>query len=38
MAATARALAESDEEFVRRVNEHLYRGKGPDYFDLVACS
>ncbi|MGO9320517.1 MAG: SIR2 family protein [Solirubrobacteraceae bacterium] len=33
MAATARVLAGSDEEFVKRVDEHLYRGKGPDYFD-----
>jgi hypothetical protein len=33
MAATARALATSDKEFVKRVNHDLYRGKGPDYFD-----
>lgn len=33
MAATARVLAGSDVEFVKRVDEHLYRGKGPDYFD-----
>jgi SIR2-like domain len=33
MAATARALAASDKEFVDRVNQNLYRGKGPDYFD-----
>jgi len=33
MAATARVLAGSDKEFVKRVDEHLYRGKGPDYFD-----
>jgi hypothetical protein len=33
MAATARALATSDKEFVKRVNYYLYRGKGPNYFD-----
>ena len=33
MAATARVLAGTDKEFVERVDEHLYRGKGPDYFD-----
>ncbi len=33
MAATARALATTDEEFVKRVNHDLYRGKGRDYFD-----
>jgi hypothetical protein len=33
MAATARVLAGSDEEFVKRVDELLYRGKGPDHFD-----
>jgi hypothetical protein len=33
MAATARVLAGSDVEFVKRVDEHLYRGRGPDYFD-----
>ena len=33
MAATARALAGRDEEFVRRVERHLYRGKTPDQFD-----
>jgi len=33
MAATARALAGRDEEFVRRVERHLYRGKGPEHFD-----
>jgi hypothetical protein len=33
MAATARALAGSDEEFVERVEQHLYRGKGPEHFD-----
>jgi hypothetical protein len=33
VAATARALAGSDEEFIKRVNDNLYRGKGPDYFD-----
>jgi hypothetical protein len=33
MAATARALAGNDEEFVKRVDHHLYRGKGPEHFD-----
>jgi hypothetical protein len=33
MAATARALAGSDEEFVRRVEHHLYDGRGPEHFD-----
>jgi hypothetical protein len=33
MAATARALAGSDEEFVAQVERHLYRGKGPSHFD-----
>jgi hypothetical protein len=33
MAATARVLAGSDANFIKRVDEHLYRGKGPDYFD-----
>jgi hypothetical protein len=33
MAATARALAGRDEEFVRRVERHLYRGKRPEHFD-----
>lgn len=33
MAATARALASSDEAFVARVERHLYRGKGPEHFD-----
>lgn len=35
MAATARALAGSDEEFVKRVQHLLYRGKGPEHFDPV---
>jgi SIR2-like domain len=33
MAATARVLAKSDSEFIERVDERLYRGKGPEYFD-----
>jgi hypothetical protein len=33
MAATARALAKSDKQFVKRVEERLYRGKPPDHFD-----
>jgi hypothetical protein len=33
MAATARALAGTDREFVARVEHHLYRGKGADQFD-----
>jgi hypothetical protein len=33
MAATARVLAGSDEQFIKRVDERLYRGKGPDYFE-----
>jgi hypothetical protein len=33
MAATARALAGSDQEFVSRVERHLYRGKRPNQFD-----
>jgi SIR2-like protein len=33
MAATARALAGSDAEFMKRVDQHLYRGKGANYFD-----
>jgi len=33
MAATARALAGSDAEFLKRVELQLYRGKGPDHFD-----
>jgi hypothetical protein len=33
MAATARALAGSDKEFITRVDQYLYRGKGADYFD-----
>ncbi len=33
MAATARVLAGSDEEFVKRVEQHLYRGKGPGHFE-----
>jgi len=33
MAATARALAGSDEAFVSHVAEHLYRGKGAEHFD-----
>jgi len=33
MAATARALAGSDETFVKRVEHELYRGKGSDHFD-----
>lgn len=33
MAATAHALAGSDKEFVKRVEQHLYRGKAPDHFD-----
>jgi hypothetical protein len=33
MAATARALAGSDKEFVKRVGQHLYRDKAPDHFD-----
>lgn len=33
MAATARALAGSDKEFVKRVERHLYRGKGPEHFE-----
>jgi hypothetical protein len=33
MAATARALARSDRDFVARVERHVYRGKGPDQFD-----
>jgi hypothetical protein len=33
MAATARVLAGSDEEFVKRVEQHLYRGKGSGGFD-----
>ncbi|HEY4277465.1 MAG TPA: SIR2 family protein [Conexibacter sp.] len=33
MAATARALAGSDREFVKRVEHHLYRGQGPEHFD-----
>jgi hypothetical protein len=33
MAATARALADTDANFVKRVELHLYRGKGPDHFE-----
>jgi hypothetical protein len=33
MAATARALAGNDAEFVKRVERYLYRGKGPEHFD-----
>lgn len=33
MAATARALATSDEEFLGRVETHLYRGRGPEQFE-----
>lgn len=33
MAATARALARGDKRFVKRVEEHLYRGKAADAFD-----
>ena len=33
MAATARALAGGDDEFLRRVQTHLFRGRGPDHFD-----
>jgi len=33
MAATARALAGSDEEFLQRVQTHLYRGRDADSFD-----
>jgi SIR2-like domain len=33
MAATARALAGSDSEFVERVEQRLYRAKAPDHFD-----
>jgi len=33
MAATARALADSDAEFVARVERHLYDDRGPDHFD-----
>jgi hypothetical protein len=33
MAATARALADSDEQLVERVELHVYRGKGPEHFD-----
>jgi NAD-dependent SIR2 family protein deacetylase len=33
MAATARALAGSDKEFVKRVEHQLYDGRGPAHFD-----
>jgi hypothetical protein len=33
MAATARALAGSDKEFIKRVEHHLYDGRGPEHFD-----
>ncbi len=33
MAATARALSRSDAEFVRRVQHHVYRGRGEEHFD-----
>lgn len=33
MAATARALAGSDEDFVKRVEQQLYDGRGPEHFD-----
>jgi hypothetical protein len=33
MAATARALAGTDKEFITRVDQHLYRGKGANFFD-----
>jgi hypothetical protein len=33
MAAAARALAESSEEFVERIKRHLYGGKQPDQFE-----
>lgn len=33
MAATARALAGSDEEFVAGVETRLYRGLGAEHFD-----
>jgi hypothetical protein len=33
MAATARALAGSDEQFIERVGHHLYGGRGPEHFD-----
>jgi hypothetical protein len=33
MAGTARALAGSDQEFVARVQHHVYRGRGPEHFD-----
>jgi hypothetical protein len=33
MAATARALAGSDKEFIKRVDRHLYDGRGPEHFD-----
>jgi hypothetical protein len=33
MAATARALAPGDEEFLGRVETHLYRGRDPEQFE-----
>jgi hypothetical protein len=33
MAATARALAPDDEQFIARVQTYLYRGRGPEQFD-----
>jgi SIR2-like domain len=33
MAATAQALAGSDEAFLERIERYLYRGKGPDHFN-----
>jgi hypothetical protein len=33
MAATARAFSRSDAEFVRRVQHHVYRGRGEEHFE-----
>lgn len=38
MAATARALAGSDEDLVERVERHVYRGRGPEHFDPGALT
>ena len=35
MAATARALAGSDADFMKLVDHHVYRGKGAEHFDPV---
>ena len=38
MAATARALCRSDAEFVRRVQHHVYRGRGETHFEPGALA